>query len=108
MTSEKVSKVKESSHPVTQAFVQIWQDTWTGLLDNDFDFSGAEQQKVFTQSFAPKRELQVDTLYQLYQKFREASLEVPSELGKDMLIFPCLWLSRGVIRRQASSTERAF
>lgn len=48
----------------------------------------AEHQKGYTQSFAPKRELEVDTLYQLFQKFREASLEIPSELGKDMLDIP--------------------
>ena len=88
MTSAKVNAVKESSHPVTAAFVQIWQDTWTGVLDNDFGFFWAEHQKGYTQSFAPKRELEVDTLYQLFQKFREASLEIPSELGKDMLDIP--------------------
>ena len=51
-------------------------------------FFWAEHQKGYTQSFAPKRELEVDTLYQLFQKIRDASLEIPSELGKDMLDIP--------------------
>ena len=45
----------------------------------------SEVGKGFSQTFAPKRTLDVDTLYQQYQKYREEALQVPKDINTSQL-----------------------
>ena len=45
----------------------------------------SEVGKGFSQTFAPKRTLDVDTLYQHYQTYREEALQVPKDINASQL-----------------------